>query len=79
MPVSLAEKRSVVLLRRSLRDADRSLHSHEGTALPTEPLIRLASFASIFAAMALWEFLAPRASIRQSAGGSDGLAISASS
>src|SRR4051812_1272582 len=32
----------------------------KGTALPNEPLIRLASFASIFAAMALWESLAPR-------------------
>lgn len=28
--------------------------------MPSEALIRLASFAGIFAAMALWELLAPR-------------------
>ena len=32
----------------------------KGAALPDEPLIRLASFAGVFAAMILWEFLAPR-------------------
>jgi sterol desaturase/sphingolipid hydroxylase (fatty acid hydroxylase superfamily) len=32
----------------------------QGTSLPSEPLIRLAAFAAVFALMALWEARAPR-------------------
>ena len=38
----------------------RRLRRHEEAALPTEPLIRLASFAGVFAVMVVWELLAPR-------------------
>ena len=73
MPVSLAEKRNVVLTALTFllvagamiatlaaRRRPKPSLASKGTALPNEPLIRLASFAGIFAAMALWEFLAPR-------------------
>jgi len=54
-----------------------NLFSTRGAPLPTEPLIRLMSFAGISAVMGVWEFWLP-GDLRRSAGGSDGLVISAS-